>query len=169
MTISDSTKDLNTSLDEMQSKTNALNDSLKLLSKEGMSQLSQVLGTGSSRSSGYRRPADTIVNNELSKMLQGQLFAGLSDIFGAAPAKRNGKNVFDSVGAGWTGSGDSMQVIIHNNTPAAVTAQQSMNSFDQKQLEITIDQMVASSLVRGQQTSGVMRTLFGLSPSLIGR
>ncbi len=41
--------------------------------------------------------------------------------------------------------------------------------LDQRHMEATIDQMVAASLVGGRQTSGVLRALFGLVPSLIGR
>jgi hypothetical protein len=40
---------------------------------------------------------------------------------------------------------------------------------DRKKLEQTIDQMVASSLVHGRETSAVLRLLFGLVPTLIGR
>lgn len=43
------------------------------------------------------------------------------------------------------------------------------SGFDQKAFEIIIDQMVAQSLLRGRETSGVLRTLFGLVPALIGR
>jgi hypothetical protein len=36
-------------------------------------------------------------------------------------------------------------------------------------MELRIDGMVASSLMHGRQTSGVLRVLFGLVPGLIGR
>jgi hypothetical protein len=36
-------------------------------------------------------------------------------------------------------------------------------------LDSTVDEMVATALSRGRRTSGVMRALFGLSPSLSGR
>jgi hypothetical protein len=41
--------------------------------------------------------------------------------------------------------------------------------FGTGQMEITIDQMVAETLMHGRQTSGVLRALFGLVPMLIGR
>jgi hypothetical protein len=37
------------------------------------------------------------------------------------------------------------------------------------QMEASIDQMVAESLMHGRQTSSVLRALFGLVPILIGR
>lgn len=89
----------------------------------------------------------------LVQLLQQQIASSLPDLF--AGKRGNG--------------GGGLQVVIHNNTPAAVTAREGVDRFDQKQLEITIDQMVATSLMHGRQTSGVMRSLFGLSPNLSGR
>jgi hypothetical protein len=68
-----------------------------------------------------------------------------------------------------TGGETPVNIIIHNNTQAQVSVSEGRDSFDARQLEITIDQMVADSLVRGRQTTGVMRTLFGLMPGLSGR
>ncbi len=63
----------------------------------------------------------------------------------------------------------SMNIIIQNNSSAAVSARQVDDGFDQKSLEITIDQMVANSLLRGRETTGVLRSLFNLVPVLMGR
>ncbi|MDE1151410.1 MAG: hypothetical protein PW788_02640 [Micavibrio sp.] len=63
----------------------------------------------------------------------------------------------------------NINVIIQNNSDATVTARETSDGFDQRTLEITIDQMVANSLVRGRETSSVLRSLFGIVPSLIGR
>ena len=62
-----------------------------------------------------------------------------------------------------------LRYVVSGGNSANVTAAETTDSFDQKTLEITIDQMVANSLLRGRQTSGVLRTLFGIVPSLIGR
>jgi hypothetical protein len=43
------------------------------------------------------------------------------------------------------------------------------SGFDYKQMETSIDQMVAECLMHGRQTSSVLRALFGIIPSLIGR
>ncbi len=71
--------------------------------------------------------------------------------------------------SGWlTGDGGGASMLRHNTfTPPADP--RTMAGFDQKKMESTIDQMVASSLVHGQQTSAVLRLLFGLVPGLIGR
>lgn len=62
-----------------------------------------------------------------------------------------------------------ISVVIHNNAAATVTAREGLDALDRKTLEITIDQMVANSLLRGRETGGVLRSLFGLVPALIGR
>ncbi len=67
------------------------------------------------------------------------------------------------------GQGGGVQVIVNNNSSAQVTARETTGVMNQKQLEITIDQMVAQSLAQGRQTTGVLRSLFGLAPGLIGR
>lgn len=95
-----------------------------------------------------------IISSELSKLLRQELAVSLQGLFARGPV--NGGNT-------------PINVIIHNNAGVSVTARESVGALDQKYLEITIDQMVANSLMRGRQTSGVMRTLFGLAPSLMGR
>lgn len=62
-----------------------------------------------------------------------------------------------------------ISIVVHNNTPAQVGVTEGSDAFDRKTLEITIDQMVANSLARGRETGGVLRTLFGIVPSLLGR
>lgn len=95
-----------------------------------------------------------IVSSELSKLLRQEIASSLQGILTRSP-----------MGGGST----SLNVIIHNNAGVSVSAREGVGAMDQKYLEITIDQMVANSLMRGRQTSGVMRTLFGLAPSLMGR
>jgi hypothetical protein len=164
MDITDQTKDLNSSLEDMKDKTRDLNDSLKILSSDGIDKLSRAVtqATSTGRAAGYRQPSGDIVNAELSKLLREQVKSVFAGVFGGAQ-RRGGENAAGGGGAG------GIQVVIHNNTPAVVNAQQTTDMFNQKQLEITIDQMVASSLVRGQQTTGVLNSIFGLVPGLIGR
>ncbi len=101
-----------------------------------------------------RRPVEDIVSSELNRLLRQELGQGLRGIFE------------DLLGQG---QGGGLQVIINNNSAAQVSARESVGAMNQKQLEITIDQMVAQSLVQGRQTTGVLRSLFGLAPGLIGR
>lgn len=103
------------------------------------------------------------VSDALVRLVQKEAIASLSQFFSSLP---KGQVPFLAPNAN---EGGGIQVIIHNNTSALVTAEQSFGAFNQKQLEITIDQMVASSLTRGRQTSSVLNALFGLAPSLIGR
>jgi hypothetical protein len=53
--------------------------------------------------------------------------------------------------------------------PSPPKAKKQKSALTQKQLETSLDHLVASTLVHGQQTSGVLRSMFGLLPSLIGR
>lgn len=101
-----------------------------------------------------RRPADDIVTAELSRLLRQELTQGLRGVFEGLLGQ---------------GEGGGLQVVINNNSAAQVTARESMGAMNQRQLEITIDQMVAQSLAQGRQTTGVLRSLFGLAPGLIGR
>jgi hypothetical protein len=50
-----------------------------------------------------------------------------------------------------------------------VSPQTRNGGFDARSMESVIDQMIAASLVRGKETSSVLRTLFGIVPTLIGR
>lgn len=102
----------------------------------------------------YRRNPEDIVTAELSRILRQELTQGLRGIFEGLLGQ---------------GQGNGLQVIVNNNASAHVTARESMGAMNQKQLEITIDQMVAQSLSQGRQTTGVLRSLFGLAPGLIGR
>ena len=58
---------------------------------------------------------------------------------------------------------------LNENKNKKNSATEKQNSFDLRKMEFDIDQMVAASLMGGRQTSGVLRSLFGLVPSLIGR
>lgn len=89
-----------------------------------------------------RRPSRDIVDDELAALIRSQVLSSIHDIYGDTPSRG--------------GAFDERQ----DNTKSI---------FDQRRLEASIDQLVASSLVNGRQTSGVLRLLFGLVPSLIGR
>lgn len=104
-----------------------------------------------------RRPAEDLIAAELSRLLRQEITQGL-------------RGVFDDIfRPQMQGHGGGLQVIVNNNTGAQVSARESTGPMNQKQLEITIDQMVAQSLLQGRQTSGVLRSLFGLAPGLAGR
>lgn len=102
-----------------------------------------------------RRPPEDIVTAELSRLLRQELTQGLRGMFEGM------------LGSG--GGGGGLQVVINNNAGVQVSAREMAGPMNQKQLEITIDQMVAQSLMQGRQTTGVLRSLFGLSPGLSGR
>lgn len=104
----------------------------------------------------YRKPYDDVIAGEIGKLLRQELTSGL-------------RGLFEDMREAGGRDGAPLQVIINNNAGAAVSAREVPGSFNQKQLEITIDQMVAQSLTQGRQTSGVLRALFGLAPNLIGR
>ena len=150
MDIQNDTQDLSRTLDDMQEKTRALNDSLQNLAQEGFSALEKAARPSARQSNSS---AGDTAKAELTKFLKQELQDGL-------------KNIFGSIGQQGAGG---FNVIVNNNTPAAVTARETTGAFDRKYLEITIDQMVAESLIRGRQTSGVLRSLFGIAPSLLGR
>ncbi len=101
-----------------------------------------------------RRPVEDLVSAELGRLLRQELTQGLRGVFE------------DLLGQGQS---SGLQVVINNNSAAQVSARETMGAMNQKQLEITIDQMVAQSLAQGRQTTGVLRSLFGLAPGLIGR
>ncbi|MBI1215689.1 MAG: hypothetical protein GC185_07715 [Alphaproteobacteria bacterium] len=158
------TDDLNKSLAAMAEKTRALNDSLKALASEGFDALSRGLSsTGAAGHAASRQPAGDIALQSLSKLLKQELTDSIGQLF--APGGSGGAKL--AGGGGFAGG--EITVVVNNNTSAAVTATQTGDAFDRKTLEITIDQMVANSLLRGRQTSGVLRTLFGIVPGLIGR
>lgn len=153
--------DFNKSLDEMREKTRALNDSLKALTSQGLEGLNRAVNqSAAARRSGT--VAGSVVVQELSSLLRKELTAGIASLFAGKASPSGG--VFPAAARD-----QGFSVIIHNNTPAAVTATRSMDSFDRKSLEITIDQMVANALTQGAETTGILRSLFGLVPGLIGR
>lgn len=156
MTFKDDTRALDRAMEGTRDKTRALNDSLRHLADEGFDRLAKAATQAATTARGQpaRRDAGAIAAEELGKLLRQELAAGLSGLFG---------------GQGRMTAAGGMQVVIHNNAGVQVSARESGGGMDQKQLEITIDQMVANSLLRGRQTGGVMRTLFGLAPSLLGR
>jgi hypothetical protein len=155
--------EFNKSLDEMREKTKALNDSLKTLTAQGLEGLTRAVQQSTA---GRRSGADgsSIVTQELSSLLRRELTAGIAALFSGGKTSPLAGQL---PGAATRDQG--MNVVIHNNTPSTVTATPSMDSFDRKSLEITIDQMVANALTQGAETTGILRSLFGLVPGLIGR
>jgi len=152
MTEEPPTAALNKSLSEMRDKSKQLNDSLQSLAAQGFDGLAKAVSQAAASSrSPARRPAQDIVSQELARLLRQELSAGIAGMFGQKNA------------------GGGISVVIHNNTPATVTASESIDAFDRKTLEITIDQMVANSLANGRETGGVLRALFGIVPNLLGR
>ncbi len=151
-------RELERTLAGMQAQSRALNDALRKLADEGLSDLTRSVTrqSGAGRSSNSQS-AGEVASAELARVLKAELGESLKQVF--APARS---------GSVFGGSG-GLSVIIHNNTSASVSAQETSGGYDQRTLEITIDQMVAQSLVHGRQTGSVLQSLFGLVPSLIGR
>lgn len=151
MDLQNDTEDLSRTLGDMQEKTRALNDSLQNLAREGLSALEKTVSPKNGARDGSTSAGD-IAKSALTRFLKQEL-----------------QDSFKSILGGMTAQNGSMNVIINNNTAATVSARETTGAFDRKYLEITIDQMVADSLIRGRQTSSVMRSLFGIAPSLLGR
>lgn len=148
MTDAAALETLNRALDEMQAKAKALGDSLQRVSSQGIAPVSAGIAAAS------RQPAGNIAAEALGRTLRQELAAGMESLF---------------AGRGSANAGGGLNVIIQNNSSAAVSARETDTGFDQKSLEITIDQMVANSLLRGRETTGVLRSLFNLVPVLMGR
>lgn len=110
-----------------------------------------------------RKPYEDIVMSELSRLLRQELAAGLSTVFADIRAVQS-----EPVRAEVRPL-PSLSVVIHNNAGVSVQARETIGLAGQKQLEVTIDQMVARALAGGRETSGVLRAIFGLAPGLIGR
>jgi hypothetical protein len=106
---------------------------------------------------------EDIVMAELEKLLRQELAAGLSTVFAGLRAAQTPS------AASPLAADSALNIIIHNNAGGSVSAREGAGPLGQKQLEITIDQMVARALSGGRETTGVMRALFGLAPHLIGR
>lgn len=153
-TITEDTKDLSAALDTMREKTRSLNDSVKTLSQEGFGKLTDLIGKSLQQGRVTQKSSGDIALDESQKFLKREIPSLLQSILG---------------GAGKAASADGASVVINNNAGASVQARETEGPFNEKYLEITIDQMVANSLVSGRQTSGVLKTLFGLAPGLIGR
>lgn len=102
---------------------------------------------------GTRRPESDIIMDELARVMRAELTSGL-------------RGLFEDMASG---GGSGISIVINNNANAQVSAREGQGPFGQKQLEITIDQMVANALTQGRETSGVMRSIFGLVPGLSGR
>jgi hypothetical protein len=151
-------EDLDRTLADTREKTRALDESLKSLSDGGLEALGRAVSgiAATVRTIPRPRAPEAIAAQELSALLRRELIAGIAAAIGR-PAALTPAN------------GGGFNVTIHNNSGAQVTAVQTTDGFDRRALEITIDQMVASSLARGAETTGILRSLFGLVPTLIGR
>jgi len=86
------------------------------------------------------------IQSEFVKIMQKQINASLKDMIKSGEFSDIIKElgIFDSTGYG-------------------------ASSTDAKQKQSEIDEMVASALVSGVQTSNILKNLFGIVPSLIGR
>lgn len=148
------TEKLNRALRETDEKSKALNDSLQKLAAQGFDNLAKAVSRANSPQTA-RKDAGDVAQQEMAKFLRHELAAGIATAFGGRAQAQGGQT--------------PLSVVVHNNAGAQVSAQEGYDAFDRKTLEITIDQMVANSLMRGKETGGVLRTLFGIVPSLIGR
>ena len=159
MNMIETTEELNKALDDMLQNSRAVNDSMNAMAKGGMEQLSNALQKAvmMGERTPTRQPEGQIIADELQKLLRQELVTSLGNIF--APMQSSERQ----------GAASGMNIVINNNGNNSVTAQERVDAFNQRTLEITIDQMVADSLLRGRQTTGVMRSLFGLVPTLMGR
>jgi hypothetical protein len=154
MRLNDETQDLSETLDDMKTRSRALNDSLRTLAEEGFDRLSRAAQQQTRQNTGISaRNTGDVAMAELAKILKAGMGEALRQVFVPTGSARGG----------------GISVVIHNNTPAQISTRETSDGYDQKTLEITIDQMVAQSLVRGRQTGSVLQSLFGLAPSLIGR
>ncbi|MGX9444914.1 phage tail length tape measure family protein [Nitrobacteraceae bacterium UC4446_H13] len=61
--------------------------------------------------------------------------------------------------------GGNTSIVINNNTPAQVQAREVMDGRGNRSIQVTVDEMVASSMSRpGSATRGALRNNFGASP-----
>ena len=105
-----------------------------------------VRGQNQSRSSGL----DTILAPVLGSIFSGQPGLGQAS------------------GLGGFGS-NPVNVTVFNNSNAQAQVSERTNSRGQREVEIMIDNMVASSLSQGQQTRSVLRSIFGIDNLLRSR
>ena len=125
--------------------------------------------TGRRHSNGFFEQLLDESLGRLTRELEKTIADGIGVMLGGAtrgPVDRRSGGGFENVFGGGMGP---INVIIHNNAPVGVQARQTTDAMGMKQLEIVIDQMVASALTRGRQTSGVLESLFNLLPGLSGR
>lgn len=102
-----------------------------------------------------RRPGGKTVSAALEEIIRKEIASGIKDVFGNRSSNKGaGGASAGTFGGGPFGDGGGPR---------------QQGSFDRKQMENMIDELVASSLTNGRQTSRILRALFGLVPSLIGR
>lgn len=111
-----------------------------------------------------RASTETLLVSELQRLLQNEVKSSLQDFFQGTLTEASGQS--SPTG---NNSMNSLNIVINNNANTAVSVNETTGMLNQRQLEINIDQMVANALVDGRQTSGVLRSLFGIAPNLIGR
>lgn len=145
------TEKLNRALRETDEKSKRLNDSLQKLAAQGFDGLARAVARANGPQAA-RKDAGDVAQQEMARFLRHELAAGIATAF-----------------SGRAQAAPAFSVVVHNNAGAHVSAREGRDAFDRRTLEITIDQMVAHSLMRGKETGGVLRALFGIVPSLIGR
>ncbi len=101
-----------------------------------------------------RHPAGQVISGALEELIRKEIVSGIKDIFRQQFPDKDGQGGIARRHGGGGNNGDFFP---------------QQRPFDRKQMEAMIDELVASSLVHGRQTSKILRALFGLVPSLIGR
>jgi len=92
------------------------------------------------------------ISSELKKLLKKEVTSGVKDMLKSGDFFKMQKN-------------SPFSFIDRQNNRADKRG----GAFNAGKMEFDIDRMVAESLMRGRRTSGVLKTIFGLVPSLIGR
>jgi len=148
---------------------------LKTLINHRFRQLSQKHGrSGSAGRSSARQAASAA----LRKIIQDEMVLNLNEFFGASPQKNgSGERISQPGGRCFDGGSGVFSLVDRDRGGRGCCCSGGSEVWNgggerggrQRSLEILIDQMVAESLTRGRHTSGVLRALFGIVPSLIGR
>jgi hypothetical protein len=110
-------------------------------------------------SNGFRSAA----NDVLLDLIRKEILVAFSEFFGEPPQKTSDKNPPEQGCCCKQGEFNSC-----TQRPFPGIGNGGV-IFDNRQMEVMIDQMVAESLMYGRQTTGILRSLFGIIPSLIGR
>lgn len=119
----------------------------------------------SSGSSPFENFVAQTITRSLEKELAQRLPESLSQALSLLLESLGGPGLKTRVGR----DEQSLNITIVNNTQHAISTNEKSGQDGNRELEIIIDQMVANSLVRGRQTTGILNAVFGLGPRLIGR